>query len=122
MGLSHLLFLPRDARAVFAIWPCLFVRLSQLGLLLQHSFNGLFSRTTSVSRYQKGKTSLDLNGARDDGVLGWQWLRLDHMQTICTSLQADNHTNTSSLTLTGRMLFLTPNQQCQSTEGVEMFF
>jgi len=44
------------------------------------------------------------------------------MQTICTSLQADNHTNTSSLTLTGRMLFLTPNQQCQSTEGVEMFF
>jgi len=69
MGLSHLLFLPRDARAVFAIWQCLFVRLSQLGLLLQHPFNGLFSRTTSVSRYQKGKTSLDLNGARDDGVL-----------------------------------------------------
>ena len=33
-------------------------------------FNGLFSRTTSVSRYQKGKTSLDLNEARDDGVFG----------------------------------------------------
>ena len=33
-------------------------------------FNGLFSGTTWVSRYQKGKTSLDLNKARDDGVLG----------------------------------------------------
>ena len=28
-----------------------------------------FSRTTWVSRYQKGKTSLGLNEARDDGVL-----------------------------------------------------
>ena len=28
------------------------------------------SRTTSVSRYEKGKTSMDLNVARDDGVLG----------------------------------------------------
>jgi len=33
-------------------------------------FNGVFSRTISVSRYQKNKTSLDLNEARDDGVLG----------------------------------------------------
>ena len=40
------------------------------------------------------------------------------MQTICTSLQADNHANTSSLNFTGRMIFLTPNQQCQSTEGI----
>ena len=29
-----------------------------------------FSRTTWVSWYQKCKTSLDLNEARDDGVLG----------------------------------------------------
>jgi len=28
---------------------------------------------------------------------GMQWHQLDHMQTICTSLQTDNHTNTSSL-------------------------
>jgi len=41
-------------------------------------FNGVFSRTTSVSRYQKNKTSLDLNEARDDGVLGQQWHQLDH--------------------------------------------
>ena len=39
-------------------------------LLLLHPCNGLFSRTTWVSRYHKGKTSLDLNDARDDGVWG----------------------------------------------------
>jgi len=61
------------------------------------SFIGLFSRTTWVSQYQKGKTSLYSNDARDDGVLRWQWRQLDHMETICTSLQTDNHTNTSSL-------------------------
>jgi len=33
-------------------------------------FNGLFSRTIWVSRYHKGKISLDLNEASDDGVLG----------------------------------------------------
>jgi len=34
-----------------------------------HMFNGLFSMTTWTSRYKKGKASLDLNEARDDGVL-----------------------------------------------------
>jgi len=63
-------------------------------LLLLHLF---FSRTSWVSRYQKGKTSLDLSQAWDDGDFGMQWHQLDHMQTICTSLQADDHTNTSSL-------------------------
>ena len=82
-----------------------------------HAFNGLFSRTTWVSRHQKGKTSLDLNEARDDGVFTWQWHQLDHMQAICTSLQTDNHTNTPSLSFTGWMLFLTSSQQRQSTEG-----
>ena len=28
---------------------------------------------------------------------GWQWHKLDHMQTICTSLQTDDHTNTATL-------------------------
>jgi len=41
-------------------------------LLLLHPLNGLFSRTTLVSQNQKGKASLDLNEARDDGVYGWQ--------------------------------------------------
>ena len=35
-----------------------------------HPLNGLFSRTTWISRYQKSKTSLDLKEVRDDGVLG----------------------------------------------------
>jgi len=62
--------------------------------LLQQPLNSFLPRTTWVSRYQKGKTSLGLNEARDDGGLWWQWHRLDHMQTICTSLETDNHTNT----------------------------
>jgi len=33
-----------------------------------HPVNSLFYRTTWVSRYQKGKTGLDLNDARDDGI------------------------------------------------------
>jgi len=41
-----------------------------IGCKLLHPFNGLFFRTTWVSQYQKGKTSLDLNEARDDGVWG----------------------------------------------------
>jgi len=31
-------------------------------------FNGLFSKTTWVSRHQKGKVSLDFNEARDDDI------------------------------------------------------
>ena len=65
--------------------------------LLVHPFNGFFSRTTWVGLYQKGNTILDLNETRDDAVWGWQWHQLDHMQAICTSLQTDDHTNTSSL-------------------------
>jgi len=66
-------------------------------LHLLRPFNDLFSRTAWVSQYQKGETSLDLNEARDDGVLGWQWHQLDCMQTTCTSLLTDKHMNTSSL-------------------------
>jgi len=36
--------------------------------LILHPFNGLFSRTTWISQYQKGRTILDFNEARDDGV------------------------------------------------------
>jgi len=46
-----------------------------------------------------------------------QWYQLGHMQ-VCTSLQTVNHASTSLLKFfTGRMPFLPPNQQCQSTEG-----
>ena len=79
-----------------------------------HPFNGPLSGTTRVSRYQKGKTNLDFSEARDSD---WQWHQLGHMQ-VCTSLQTDNHASTPPLMFfTGRMPFLPPNQQCQSTEG-----
>ena len=78
-------------------------------------FNGLFSRTTRVSQYQKGKTNLDFTEARDSE---WQWHQLGHMH-VCTSLQTDNHASTAQLSFfTGRMAFLPPNQQRQSTEGI----
>jgi len=63
-----------------------------------HPFNDLFSKTSWVSWYQKGKTSQDFNEARDDMVFGMPWPhQLDHVQTMCTSLQTDNQTNTTSL-------------------------
>ena len=45
-----------------------------------HPFNGPFSGTTQVSRYQKGKINLDFTEATDSE---WQWLQLGHMQ-VCT--------------------------------------
>jgi len=45
-----------------------------------HPFNGPFSGTTQVSRYQKGKTNLHFTEARDSE---WQWHQLGHMQ-VCT--------------------------------------
>jgi len=49
-------------------------------------------------------------------MMGWQWHQLDHIQITSISLQTDNHAadaTTSSLNFfTGRMLFVTPNEQC----------
>jgi len=67
-----------------------------------------------VSRHQKGKASLGFTEARDSE---WQWHQLGHMQ-VCTLLQTDNHASTAAFCfLTGRMPFLPPNRQRQSTEG-----
>jgi len=64
-----------------------------------------------VSQYQKGKTNPDFTEARDS-----QWHQLGHMQ-VCTSLHTDNHASTPPLSFfTGRMPFLPPNLQRQSTE------
>ena len=63
------------------------------GRLNQHTFNGPFSGTTQVSRYQKGKTNLDFTETRDSE---WQRHQLDHMQ-VCTLLQTDNHASTPPL-------------------------
>jgi len=59
-----------------------------------------------VSQYQKGKTNLDFTEARDSE---WHWHQLGRMQ-VSTTLQTDNH---------ARMPFLPPNQQRQSTEGIQ---
>ena len=78
-----------------------------------HPFNGPLSGTTRVSRYQKGKTNLDFTGARDSE---WQWHQLGMCKFAPRSRQittpAPHHT-----VFTGRMPFLPPNQQRQSTEG-----
>jgi len=47
---------------------CKDVQINTLKLLLLHPFNGLFSRTTWVSQYQKSRTILDFIEARDNGV------------------------------------------------------
>jgi len=55
---------------------------------------------------------------QDKMGFGMQWHQLYHMQTIYTSLQTDNHTNTPSLNFyRPGALFLRPDQQRQSTEG-----
>jgi len=63
-----------------------------------------------MSQYQKGKTNLDFTEARDSE---WQWHRLGHMQV--QRLAPRQHPTTQFFT--GRMPFLIPNQQRQSTEG-----
>jgi len=66
-----------------------------------------------VSRYQKGKTDLDFAEARDSE---WQWHQLGHMQSAHRSRQITTPAPHHSV-FTGRMPFLPPNQQRQSTEG-----
>jgi len=66
---------------------CKIIRQSRYYLLTYTHLTALFSGTTQVSWYQKGKTSLDFTEARDSE---WQWHQLGHMQ-VCTSLQTDNH-------------------------------
>jgi len=58
-----------------------------------HTFNGLLSRTTWVSRHQKGKPFWILLKHE----MGLQWPQLDHKQIICTTLQTDNHASSPSL-------------------------
>jgi len=77
-----------------------------------HPFNGPLSGTTQVSWYQKGKTNLDFTGARDSE---WQW----HQLGMCKSAPRSSQHPTIQF-FTGRMPFLPPNQQRQSTEGTNV--
>ena len=75
-----------------------------------HTFNGPFSRTTRVSRYQKGQTNLDFTEVSGSGI---SW-------AICKSAPRSRQIATPAphhSVFTGRMPFLPPNQQRQSTEG-----
>jgi len=79
------------------------------------SFNSLFFRTTYVSQRQKGQTNLDFNEARDHrGGSGISW-------TICISYAPLSRQITMPVhhhsIFYSWMLFLTPSQQCQSTQG-----
>ena len=82
-------------------------------LLLLHLFNSPLSRTTQVSRYQKGKTNLDFTEARDSE---WQWHQLGMCKSAPHSRQITTPAPHHSVFI-GRMPFLPPNQQRQSTEG-----
>jgi len=74
-------------------------------------FNGPFSGTTQVSRYQKDKSNLDFTEGRDSE---WQWHQLGHMQ-VCTSFQTGDHASTPPISFfTGWIPFLPPNQQRKS--------
>jgi len=79
-----------------------------------HPFNGHFSGTTQVSRYQKGKTNLDFTEAR---YSEWQWHQLGHMQ-ICISLQTNNHASTPPLSfLQARCPSCRPTNSVKALKG-----
>jgi len=85
-------------------------------LLLLHPFNALFFRTTWVSQYQKGKTSLGLNEARDNGV--WVWDGGSISWTVCKRSasrcrQIATPTPDRSI-FTGCMLFLTSSNSVKA--------
>ena len=76
----------------------------------------LFSGTTRVSRYQKGKINLDFTEPRDSE---WQWHPLGHMQ-VCTLLQTENHASTPPLSFSqAGCPYCRLTKKHQSTEGTE---
>ena len=79
-----------------------------------HPFNGPLTATTRVSRYQKGKTNLDFTEARDRVAVAY------NAMAICKSAPLSRQITTPAphhSVFSGRMPFLLPNQQRQSTEG-----
>jgi len=83
-----------------------------------HSFNGHFSGTTHVSRYQKGKTNLDFTEARDRQWVAMASAGLYASLHLAPDRWPRQHPTTQFFT--GRMPFPSPNQQRQSTEGILM--
>jgi len=78
------------------------------------TFNGPLSGTTRVSQYQKGKTNLDFLKQEKVTGSGISW-------AVCKSAPHSRQITmpaTHRSVFTGRMPFLPPNQQRQSTEGI----
>jgi len=78
-----------------------------------HTFNGPFSRTTQVSRYQKGKPIWILlkQETVSGNTISWATCKSAPPSRQIT-MPAPHHS-----VFTGQMPFLPPNQQCQSTGG-----
>jgi len=78
-----------------------------------------FTRTTWGKRHQKGKPFLIL---LEQEMMMWQWHQLDHMlASTCIFAPCSRETTTPAShhsVFTGRMPFLPPDQQRQSTEGI----
>jgi len=54
-------------------------------------------------------------------MMGWQWHQLDHMQNhlhLTPARKPRQHIITQFFKGQMLSLFFTPNQQCQSTEGI----
>ena len=83
-------------------------KLLLLPLLLQHLFTGLFQDNLGKPAPEK----VNHCGFYWSEMMAWQSYQVDHMQIIYTSLQRPHHS-----VFTGRMPFLPPNHQHQSTEG-----
>ena len=80
-----------------------------------HPFNGPFSGTTQVSRYQKGKNQSGFYWSKR------QWVAVASAGPYASLHLAPDrqpHQHPTTLFFTGRMPFLPPNQQPQSTEGI----
>ena len=83
-----------------------------------HPLNGPLSGTTRVSRYQKGKTNWILLKQETVSGSGIRW-------AICKSSPRSSQITSQYPTtqfFTGRMPFLPPNQQRQSTVILQRYF
>jgi len=80
------------------VWPTLWSRTAK-----EQNYYYYCTRLTASFPGQPGKpvperqNQYGLKWSKRRWCLGWQWHQLNNMQTTCTSLEADNHTNTSSL-------------------------
>jgi len=80
-----------------------------------HPFKGFFSRTTWVKQYQKGNTSLDLNEAGDDGLLGCNgvsWTICKQSAPHCRQITTPAPHHSIFYWPDAHPEFLMPNQQC----------